>query len=93
MPFAEDLTPFFADFGDAGTLAGQPVRVIFDNPTDQQLGGVGIASAQPQVQIATASVPEAAHGAALVIPQGSFKVRERHDDGAGLTVLTLARAA
>lgn len=92
MSFAEDLTPLFADFGDAGTLAGDPVRVIFDNPTEQQLGGVGIASAQPQVQIATASVPASVYGAALIIPQGSFTVRERFDDGTGLTVLALSKA-
>lgn len=93
MAFVEDLTPLFADFGDDGTLAGEPVRVIFDSPTEQQLGGVGVASAQPQVQIATASVPASVHGAALVIPQGSFTVRERHDDGTGLSVLVLSQAA
>ena len=54
MAFAEDLTPYFADFGDAATLAGVAVRVIFDGPGGLQ-GGSTIES--PQVQIASASVP------------------------------------
>lgn len=93
MAFAEDLTPYFADFGDAGTLAGQPVRVIFDAPVEQQLAGVGMLSAQPQVQIATASVPSGVDGATLVVPQGTYTVREHVADGTGLSLLMLQRAA
>ncbi|MBK9362999.1 MAG: hypothetical protein IPM99_18795 [Rubrivivax sp.] len=93
MPFAEDLAPFFADFGDAGTLAGQPVRVIFDVPTEQQLGGMGVLSSVPQVQIATASVPSGVEGATLVIPQGTYTVREHVADGTGLSLLMLRGSA
>lgn len=93
MAFVEDLTPYFADFGDAGTLAGEAVRVIFDAPMDQQLPGAGMVSAQPQVQIATASVPSGVDGATLVIPQGTFVVREHTADGTGLSLLMLQRAA
>ena len=93
MPFAEDLTPLFADFGDAGTLAGQPVRVIFDAPVEDQLGGAGVLSSVPQVQIATASVPADVEGAALVIPQGSYTVRQHVADGTGLSLLLLRAAA
>lgn len=93
MSFVEDLTPFFADFGVDGTLAGSPVRVIFDEPGRPQLGGVGMAARDPQVQIATASVPASYLNAALVIPQGSFKVLEHLPDGTGLSTLMLKRTA
>ena len=93
MAFVEDLTPLFADFGDDGTLAGSPVRVIFDEPGRVQLGGVGMAVRDPQVQIATASVPASPEGAALVIPQGSFTVRQHIPDGTGLSLLMLSKAA
>lgn len=92
MAFAETLTPFFADFGVDGTLAGQPVRVIFDAPADQMLGG-GLIAQVPQVQIASASVPADAEGLALVIPAGSYTVREHLPDGTGLSVLRLTKAA
>ena len=91
MSFVEDFTPLFADFGVDGTLAGASVRVIFDNPTQRELGGSGAAVVAPQVQIPTASVPASVYGATLVIPQGTFKVRERDDDGTGLTFLTLGK--
>lgn len=91
--FAEDLSVYFADFGVDGTLAGEAVRVIFDAPVEQQLGGVGMLSAQPQVQIATASVPTAVDGATLVIPAGTFAVREHLADGTGMSLLLLQRAA
>jgi hypothetical protein len=93
MAFTEDLTPFFADFGDAGTLAGVAVRVIFDVPMEQQLAGAGLMASVPQVQIATASVPSNVEGAALVIPQGSYTVREHVADGTGLSLLLLRGAA
>ncbi len=94
MAFAEDLAPFFADFGDAATLAGAAVRVIFDGPGGVQ-GGMTIEA--PQVQIATASVPAAYKGAALVIATGrgagSYKVREHLPDGTGMSLLSLTEAA
>ena len=93
MAFAEDFAPYFADFGEDGTLAGVDVRVIFDARTDQQFVGAGALSAVPQVQIATASVPAAVEGAALEIPQGSYTVREHIADGTGLSTLLLRGAA
>lgn len=91
MAFTEDLTPLFADFGDAATLDGVAVRVIFDAPVEQQLGEA--LSAVPQVQIATASVPASVEGKALVCPQGSYTVRQHIADGTGLSLLLLRGAA
>lgn len=93
MAFVEDLAPYFADFGDAGTLNGSAVRVIFDAPNQQQLAGAGVMSDVPQVQLPTASVPANVVGMSLVIPQGSYTVREQQDDGTGVTVLLLRGAA
>lgn len=92
MAFVEDLSPFFADFGDDATLAGVGVRVIFDGP-GAQLGGMTVET--PVVQIASASVPVAYQGAALVITAGrgagSYKVREHTPDGTGLSLLALTK--
>jgi hypothetical protein len=94
VAFTEDLTPYFADFGDAATLAGVAVRVIFDGP-----GGTanGMTIEAPQVQIASASVPAAYKGAALVISTGrgagSYKVREHLPDGTGLSLLSLTEVS
>ena len=90
MALAEDLTPFFADFGDDGTLAGQPVRVIFDEPAELQLEQ---RLRVPQAQIRTSQVPSAYQGASLVIPQGTFQVRDVEADGTGLSLLLLTRVS
>lgn len=91
MAFVEALAPFFVDFGESGTLNGQAVRVIFDAQADELLGG-GIVAQQPQVHIATASVPANPEGLLLVLPQGTFSVRTHLPDGTGLSVLHLTRA-
>lgn len=94
MAFAEDLAPFFADFGEAATLAGVAVRVIFDGPGGQQSG---MTIEAPQVQIASASVPASYKGATLVISAGrgagSYKVREHLPDGTGMSLLSLTEVA
>lgn len=88
--FTEDLTPLFADFGVDGTLADVAVRVIFDGPgSPESLGGAGIVAGQPSVTIATEQVPASVFDAELIIPQGTFKVREHLPDGTGVSVLTL----
>lgn len=93
MAFAEDLSIFIADFGDAGTLAGQPVRGIFDAPAATPgLGEFAAAASEPQYQLPTTSVPASPRGATLVVPQGSFKVREHLPDGTGMSLLLLTKA-
>lgn len=92
---AADLASVFAtDFGVDAVLAGQAVRVIFDNA-----GGnaAGMTVQEPQVQIATASVPNPVHGQLLVVPQGTgfgnYTVREHIPDGTGMSLLILTRVA
>lgn len=88
MAFTEDLTPFFADFGVDGTLNGQPVRGIYDAPgVTANLGSAGASVTEPQLLLPTASVPASYYGATLVIPAGTFTVREHIPDGTGLSLL------
>ncbi|MEY5100688.1 MAG: hypothetical protein RJA36_3407 [Pseudomonadota bacterium] len=93
MAFAESFTPYLVDFGVDGTLAGEPVRVLFDAPVVNELGDIGVMAAQPQVIIATASLPVGAYGSTLVVPAGTFTVREVESDGTGLSLVRLSRAA
>lgn len=94
MAFAEDLAPFFADFGVDGTLAGQPVRVIFDTPAREAFG---VVSGEPACQLPTASVPTPVEHARLVVPlgewYGNYTVRQHLPDGTGVSTLVLAREA
>lgn len=93
MAFAENLVPFFAEFGDDGTLAGSPVRVLYDSPyIEASMGSAGMGALDPSVRIKSASVPGSIFGATLVIPQGTFKVREARPDGTGVTTLILSAA-
>jgi hypothetical protein len=93
MSFAENLAPFFAEFGDDGTLAGSPVRVLYDSPyIEAGLGSAGMSAREPSVRIKSVSVPGSIFGATLVIPQGTFKVRESQPDGTGITTLLLSAA-
>ena len=94
MAFVEDLTAFFADFGDDATLGGVGVRVIFDGP-GAQLAGMTVES--PVVQIASASVPTDYTAAQLVISTGrgagTYNVREHAPDGTGMSLLSLTKVS
>ena len=65
------------------------MRGIFDAAGTGQLG---MTSTEPQFQLPSASVPAAVFDATLVIPAGTFKVREAIPDGTGLTLLLLTKA-
>lgn len=99
MAFAENLDLFFGEFADDATLDGQAVRVIFDEPGGGQVYGEagGAVNLEPQVQVATASVPADPYGKALVIATGrgagSWTAREHLPDGTGLSLLLLTKAA
>ncbi len=93
MPFAENMAPFFADFGLDCVLAGSTVRAIFDAPGQvQPLGIAGMATVMPQITLPTASVPAAPVGVPVDVPgQGRFQVAEHQPDGTGVSVLLLER--
>lgn len=94
MPFVEDLALYFTQSGEAGTLNGAAVQVIFDAPTQQDFGGVGGGAflSLPQVHLQTSSVPANPEGATLVLDRGSYIVREHIPDGSGVSLLMLTAA-
>jgi len=95
MPPIEDRSVFFADFGVTATIAGAPVRVIFDN---EFLASMDVESSNPVALALTSDVAAVAHGAAVSIPAGEFTesftgtVIEHKPDGTGFSVMELAAA-
>lgn len=90
MSFQEDLTPFFADFGDDGLLAGRSVRGIFDaQGAFPGVGGMTVATGLPSFLLASSAVQVGDVDQALVIPQGTYTVRRIEPGDPGLTVLQL----
>lgn len=87
--FVEDLTPFFAEFGVDATLDGQPVRVIFDTPYAEAMGGMS--TRQTQVTAPSASVDTATKASVLIVAGTSFRVISPQPDGTGITTLVLQR--
>lgn len=88
--FAEDLSVFTADFGVDATLAGDAVRVVFD---DQTVDDLDVLTDQPSALV-VASVG-AERGQALVIGSSAYTVREvrkEPPDGAFVRLM-LARQA
>ena len=87
----EDLTAFFqtADFAVNATLAGLPVRGIFDADYQLQDMASGIMSTAPVLTLASANVPANVVGASVVVGGVTYKVVEPMPDGTGITVLRL----
>jgi hypothetical protein len=91
MPFAEDLTPFFAvsDFGTAATysVGSATVNGIFDKAYADPLGLVE--GTAPVFVCRTADVPTAAHGQTFTINAVAYTVCGVEPDGTGVTLLRL----
>lgn len=91
--FVEDHSLFFADYGVTAIVGGQTVSVIFDN--GYALGGVGaigMASSQPTLTLATASVPANPVGTAVAVGGGNYLVGAHEPDGTGMSRLLLEAA-
>lgn len=90
MPFVEDVTPLFADFGESVTVNAVSVRGIFDRAADLVLGDVVTQAPALQVPAAVA----ASVGQSCVVRAVSYTIRQVLDlppDGA-IRQLVLARA-
>lgn len=87
MAFTEDLAPYFADFGQAATLDGAPVRGIFDGASLVALGGIGTTS--PRFTLASAAAAAATQASLLVLAGRTYRVRDVLPDGTGVTELSL----
>lgn len=86
--FVEDLTPFFADFGEAVTVQGTAARGIFDTAADVAFGDV--ITTAPALEL-PATVAAAA-GGAVVVRGVTYTIRQVLDqppDGV-LRLLVLA---
>lgn len=91
MNFAEDLTPYFADFGGPATLNGVAVTAIVDTETVFEVNGV--ASQKPTAVLATSAASAAAPGQSFVAGGLTYSVREvlREPPDGVFTRLVLAR--
>lgn len=93
MAFFEDFPVYFADFGEAATLAGVAVRGIFDRP--HQVAGVGqygMASTQPTFMMPTSQVTAGIVGQSLVCLGITYVVAAHEPDGTGMSTLQLETA-
>jgi hypothetical protein len=96
MAFVEDFSAFLStsEFAVSATLAGAPVRGIFENAYQQGAAGfTGMASTQPVLTLATSDVPAQPVGASLVVNSTSYTIAHHEPDGTGMSVLFLERAA
>lgn len=86
-------TAVFAHLANtSATLGGVAVTGIFDNGYSAgNVGGMGIASAQPTLTLPTASVPANPVGVTAVVASASYTVAEHQPDGSGVSVLYLER--
>lgn len=89
--FAEDISGFFSpsEFADNGLLAGRSVCGNFmDLAGNADIGQMMVQHDGPRYLLPADQVSNADHGAALVLPQGTFSVR-RIDARGALTMLLL----
>lgn len=93
MPMVEDFSAFFqiSEFAVNASLAGLPVRAIFDADYQLQDLASGIMSTAPVLTLASADVPTNVVGALVVVSAVTYKVIETMPDGTGMTVLRLRK--
>jgi hypothetical protein len=85
------------DFGTTATFTSPAlgsVSGIFDAETvEVDVGGdANILSAQPQFSCATSTITGTTEGSTVTIAGTNYKVKDRLDDGTGMSVLTLELA-
>ena len=93
MAMLEDFTAFFqtSEFAVNATLAGLPVRAIFDAEYQLQDMASGITSSTPVITLASTDVPTSVAGTSVVVNTVTYKVVEAMPDGTGITVLRLRK--
>ena len=87
MALVEDFTCYTADFGQAATLDGVAVRVIFDNAYRELFGGV--ATRSPMAGLPTAAAETATQASVFSTGGSTYRVTSVQPDGTGWTTLTL----
>lgn len=73
---------------------GEPIPVIFDAEYKPGMVGMGMGSAQPQMVIGTADVPDHFSGTEITVNGAAWTVADRQGDGPahGLTLVYLEKA-
>jgi hypothetical protein len=92
--FAEALSAFFSpsEMADSVTVNGASVSAIFNNGYSAgNVGGMGIASTQPTLTLATSDVPTNSVGLSVVARGVSYTIAEHQPDGTGVSTLYLER--
>lgn len=94
MAFTEDLSAFFNtdEHAVSALLDGAAVVGIFDNGFVLTGGGLGMADTAPSFTLPTASVPASVRSKPFVYAGVTYVVAEHQADGAGVSILILARA-
>ena len=77
------------DLAEPATVAGRPVRALFDAAYADVLG---VASIAPALTCASADVAHAVRGSAVTVRGVAYTVANLQPDGTGVTVLILERA-
>lgn len=91
MAMIEDTSAFMqlSDFAINATVAGLPVRVIFDAAYADPFG---IAGTEPRATCASVDVAALVQGSPLTILGQAYTVRDKQPDGTGITTLLLEAA-
>ena len=86
--FTENLSAFFADFGEPAILGGGTVQAIFDKA---YLADFNIIEGSNPMALCidTEIAGKVAHGTQITIRSVNYTIREAQPDGNGLTVLQL----
>ena len=74
-------------------LGGVAHNVLFVDPYASASVGMGMATSQPSIQMATADVPSSPVGQAVTVNAVPYTIATHQPDGHGLSVLLLERAA
>lgn len=94
--FTEDFSAFMntSEFATTCTLNGATVAAIFDAAYAQgSVGTYGMASTQPMLTLATASVPATPVGATAVVNGATYTVAAHEPEGTGISRLMLEASA
>ena len=89
--FAEDFTPFFAEFATPATIGGLAVQVIFEAAYSNPFGGA-VDATQPTCWAPSASVSHAVQGTSASIGGVGYVVERVEPDGTGISRITLYQA-
>lgn len=87
MPFTEDLTPYFADYGIDAVVNGVACVGIFDAVYAAALGFT--AGNTPVLLLQAGDVVGVEQGDVVTVPAGSYTITAIEPDGTGLVLLRL----